>query len=271
MDGILGADYDVSFKILFHLSRGLISSRLFGSLGVADGDVELPKVNNPRADIVARCGDGVLRHVEIETRNRLETPRRKAEYYLALYRHMHDHVEQVLLYADVEPLTMPSTFVTPSMHYAFRILDLSTLDGEPLLASDDWGDNILALLTQVEKERVLCRVEEQLRKLDGEEQQNAAGILTIISGIMGIEESVARRVNMIDIMENKVIGPAIRKGIEQGREEGIEQGRAQGREEGKEEGREEGKEQGERDMLVRLLSRKFGVLPMQTLRKIETA
>ena len=77
---------------------------------------------------------------------------------------------------------------------AFRILDLSTLDGEPLLASDDWGDNILALLTQVEKERVLRRVEEQLRKLYGEEQQTAAGILTIISGIMGIEESVARRV-----------------------------------------------------------------------------
>jgi len=34
----------------------------------------------------------------------------------------------------------------------------------------------------------------------------------IVSGIIGLEEAVVRRLNMIDIMENKVLGPAILKG-----------------------------------------------------------
>ena len=62
-------------------------------------------------------------------------------------------------------------FETPSMRFEFRILDLKTWDGEPLLASEDWGDNVLALLTPVEQERVLQRVEEQIHKLNGEEKR----------------------------------------------------------------------------------------------------
>src|ERR1700685_3759796 len=81
-----------------------------------------------------------------------------------------------------------------------------------MLASDDWGDNLLALLTQVEQERVLLRVEQQIRKLKGEEQETAARLFIIISGIIGIEETVVRKLHMIDIMENKVLGPAILKG-----------------------------------------------------------
>ena len=57
------------------------------------------------------------------------------------------------------------------MRFEFRILDLKTWDGEPLLASEDWGDNVLALLTPVEQERVLQRVEEQIHKLNGEEKR----------------------------------------------------------------------------------------------------
>jgi len=101
-------------------------------------------------------------------------PRRKAEYYMGFWRLLNEHVEQVLLYAGQRPLTMSPVFQTPSMHYEYQILDLKTWDGEPLLASEDWGDNVLALLTPVEQERVLQRVETQIRKLKGEEQQEGA-------------------------------------------------------------------------------------------------
>src|ERR1019366_6453999 len=114
------------------------------------------------------------------------------------------------------PLTMSPVFETPSMRFEFRILDLKTWDGEPLLASEDWGDNVLALLTPVEQERVLQQVEEQIHKLNGEEKHDAANLCMIISAIMGIGAEVVKRIHMIDIMELEVIGPAIRKGIEQG-------------------------------------------------------
>jgi len=169
--------------------------------------------------------------------------RRKAEYYLGFWRLLDEHVEQVLLFASQRPLTMSPVFETPSMRHQFRILDLKTLDGEPLLASEDWGDNVLALLTAVEQERVLQRVEAQIRKLKGEEQQNAASLFVIISGIMGIAKDVARRIHMIDIMQNEVIGPAIRKGIAQGKTQ----------------------------LLSQLLTTKFGPLPDHAVERLHSA
>ena len=38
----------------------------------------------------------------------------------------------------------------------------------------------------------------------------------VISGLRDLEKTVARRINMIDLMENKVFGPAILKGEHQG-------------------------------------------------------
>jgi hypothetical protein len=70
-------------------------------------------------------------------------------------------------------MRMRPVFETPGMQYEFQLLDIREVDGEPLLASDDWRDNLLALLTQVDQERVLLRVEQQIRKLKGEEQEPA--------------------------------------------------------------------------------------------------
>jgi hypothetical protein len=96
------------------------------------------------------------------------------------------------------------------------------MDGDDLLASDDWADNEWALLTKSDPEKVIRVVLGKLRLLSGEEQEIATTSFVILSGLIGMEEEVERRLNtaMIDIMENKVLGPAIRKGLEQGREQG---------------------------------------------------
>ncbi len=56
---------------------------------------------------------------------------------------------------------------------------------------------------------------------------------------------------MIDIMENKILGPAIRKGIEQGRTEG--------------------RAEGERLVLSRQLTTRFGPLPESALARLRRA
>ena len=60
---------------------------------------------------------------------------------------------------------------------------------------------------------------------------------------------------MIDIMENKILGPAIRQGLEQGRLEG----------------RIEGRLEGERGVLLRQLARKFGSLPDSIATRVQKA
>ena len=57
----------------------------------------------------------------------------------------------------------------------------------------------------------------------------------------------------LDIMDHKILGPAIRKGIAEGRAQGVEQGIA--------EGLEKGMEAEARQFLRQLVERRFGALP----------
>jgi len=134
---------------------------------------------------------------------------------------------------------MRHVFETPSMRYEYHLLDRHEVDGKPLIRSNDWGDNLLALLTPVEQERVLRRVEEQIRQLKGEEQRTAARIFVILAGIIGIAKTVVRRLKMIDVMENEVLGPAVLKG--------------------------------EATIVARLLEKRFGALPEWVAEKLGSA
>ena len=131
-------------------------------------------------------------------------------------------------------------------------------DAEPLLASPDWVDNVLALLAKGSPERALDVVLPRIRALQGDEQELAAGALTLLSGILGMEAAVKcklREVGMIDVMENKILGPAIRKGLAQGLAQG----------------REEGLKQGKQELLRKLLLAKFGPLPGWASRRLKSA
>ncbi len=64
---------------------------------------------------------------------------------------------------------------------------------------------------------------------------------------------------MIDLIENKVLGPMIQQKYEQGLERGIEQGLEQGRAAGKHE------------LLRDLLAEKFGALPAWALQRLDSA
>jgi hypothetical protein len=207
---------DVSLKLLFQWSRGLVARALFGGPVAEWLNVELPEIRNLRADLLARGVDGSYRHLELEARNTVTLGRRVAEYHLGFLGRLGVPVEMVVLYVGKEPLRMKGEFRTPWMRFRYRLLDIREFDGEPLLASDDLGDNMLALLTRLDQERVLARVEEQLQRLPGGKRAEAARLFVVISGLRDLEETVSRRLDMIDIMENKVLGPAILKGEHQG-------------------------------------------------------
>ena len=118
------------------------------------------------------------------------------------------------------------------MDFRFEIVNLREFEAEPLLASPDWADNALALLAKGEREKALVTVISRLRGLQREDQNWAASTLLLLSGILGIEQTVNERlkeVGMINVMENKVLGPMLQQQFEQaerkGRSEGILEGR----------------------------------------------
>lgn len=213
--------FDVTFKYLFRRSQGVLSRMLFGDV-VEWPNIELPDVRNPRADLLARTADGSLRQVELQFNNDSAMPLRMLDYYAGIRRLHKEPLYQTVLYAGRTPLTMPSHYLSPTTRHEYTIVNLREMDGEELLASDDWTDNEWALLTKSDPERVFRIVSNKLRMLSGDEQQKAASTFVILGGILGIEKELERRLQdeMIDLLENKVLGPAIRQGLEQGRSQG---------------------------------------------------
>jgi hypothetical protein len=201
----------------------LLSRLLFGEV-VDWPNVELPEVRNLRVDLLAHCADGAYRQLELQVNNDTQMPFRMLEYAVALQRSLGQPVEQTVLYVGRGPLTMPASYQGPRTRHDYTILNLREMDGTPLLESDDWTDNEWALLTRTEPEAVMRVVLAKLDKLTGSEQQEAASSFVLLGGILGLETEIARRIRdemSIDVMENQVLGPAIRKGLEQGRQEGI--------------------------------------------------
>jgi hypothetical protein len=247
--------YDVSLKALFlHEGDGMIRRMLFGTRVVEHLAMEQPQVFNHRADMVVRTEDGLLHQVEFQVSNEAGFGLRMLEYYSYLVRVHGQHVVQTVLYLGREPMRLEKGYQSPSIDFRFEILNLREFDAEALLASDDWADNALALLARGEPKAAIDRLMLRLRGMQSDEQGWAAGTLLLLSGILGLEETVGTRlkeVGMINVMENKVLGPMLHREYEKG----VEAGREAGRE----------------SVLLDLLAEKFGTLPQWVVERVHGA
>ena len=172
---------------------------------------------------VARTIDGEIHHVEFQTTNEPGFGLRMLGYYYYLISTHKKHVVQTVLYMGRDPLRLESTFTTPSLELRYEIINLSEYDAESLLASDDWADIVMALLAKGDPSKVLTVATERLRKMGRDDQAWASGTLLLLSGILGIEATVNARLkeaDVINVMENKVLGPMILQEYEKGRGEG---------------------------------------------------
>lgn len=251
--------YDVSLKSLFqHDGDGIIRRRLFGGRVIEHLATEQPQVLNNRADLVVRTEDGSLHQVEFQTANEADFGRRMYEYYAYLHCAHRQHVVQTVLYLGREPMRLETGYRTPSMDFRFEIVNLREYDAEMLLGSDDWADIALALLANGDREKVLAVAVSRLRQMGREERAWASGTIILLSGILGMEDTVNERMKeagMIDLMENKVVGPMILQAEQRGRNEG----------------RQEGRQEGMQGLLLDLLTEKFGLLPEWATQRLHAA
>ncbi len=243
--------YDVSLKALFlREGDGVIRRLLFGSKVTEHLSTEQPRISNQRADMVVRTENGSLHHVEFQASNEAGFPLRMLEYYVWLVRVHQQHVVQVVLYMGRDPLRMDQAWTSPSMNFHFQMVNLRDFDAGVLLASEDWADNALALLAKGEPESALEAILPRLRAMRSDDQSWAAGTLVLLSGILGLEEKVNGRLKelgMINVMENKVLGPMMQQKFEQGLEKG------------------------QQDMLREILADKFGPLPAWAMQRLQGA
>ena len=248
-------DYDVVLKGL--LQNSLQLHLLTGGRIISWLPTELPKVQNLRVDLLGETDDGGLIQIEVQSTNDADIPLRMLEY-LVLINRVHGRIpRQILLYVGRKPLRMASRLEWADGEARFTTVDLSTVDGEPLVASPDPGDNILGVLTRLKDDRAaLRRILQKLSRLERDQADRYFQNLLILAGLRGLEEIVkeeATKLLTIDLSENKVLGPAYTRGLEEGRQQGQLEGHLEGQLLGQIEGR--------RGLLRRLIESKFGPLP----------
>ena len=83
-------------------------------------DVELPKVQNLRLDLLGETVDGGLVHLELQSSNDVAMPFRMVEYCLVVHR----------------LFEMQSKLRGPDLSFHYRLIDFRTLNGDRLPESE---------------------------------------------------------------------------------------------------------------------------------------
>jgi predicted transposase YdaD len=254
-------EYDVALKHIITRPGSSILEQLTGASSLKWINVEAPKVSNRRVDLLGELPDGKLVHIELQSRNEKDFPLRMAEYLFGIGLRYGRLPRQVALYVGEAPLRMKDRVEGPDLSVRFHLVDIRELDGERLLASANLGDNVLAVLTRLsEQPKVVRRILERIAAGRPAERDRALAELFIVAGLRKMEDEARREAKQMpilnDIMDNEVIGPAIRQGLAQGMEQGIEKGLEMGRAEG------------QMDLLVSLIEKRFGIIPRAISRRI---
>ena len=142
-------EYDVALKLLLQGSASLTMRALTGTAIAKWLDVELPKVQNLRLDLLGETVDGDLIHLELQSSNDATMPLRMAEYCLGVFRLFGRFPRQVVLYVGEPQMRMESGLRGPDVLFQYRLIDIRTLDGERLLESQEVGDNVIAILARL--------------------------------------------------------------------------------------------------------------------------
>ena len=242
-------EYDVALKRILTRPGSALLASLTGGGAVDWLNVELPKVNNLRVDLLAVSASGELIHFELQSRNERDLALRMAEYFFAIWRQYGKLPRQIVLSVGEKRLRMKNFIAGPNLNFRFHLVDVRDLDGEKLLARPSLSDNVIAILTRLGSEpgtvrRILTRIADGQEELRGE----ALMELSILAGLRKLTGEVKREAKRMpileDIMDNEIFGPAIRQGLAQGRAEGLVEGRVEG----------------QMEILLRLIERKFGTV-----------
>jgi predicted transposase YdaD len=247
-------DYDVALKLLLQGSARLTMLAVIGGPIEKWLNIELPKVQNLRADLLGETADGELVHVELQSANDSTMPLRMAEYCLGVFRQFKKFPRQIVLYVGEAPLGMESALSGRELSFRYRTIDIRDLDGDRLLESEETGDNVIAILARLrDKEGAVRKIVGRIAKLPAGERDFAFQQLILLAGLRRLSKTVEKETRTmpiyIDLLENEVIGPAYKRGLEEGELKG------------KLEGELKGKLEGELKIIRQLIEKRFGPIP----------
>jgi hypothetical protein len=186
-------EYDVALKNILTRPDSALLTALTGSPSLRWLNVEAPLVRNLRVDLLGESPDGELIHIELQSRNEKDFAMRMGEYSFGVGLRHGRLPRQVALYVGAEPLRMKNQVAGSGWMFRYHLVDIRDLDGEELLASENLGDNVIAILTRLGGEPdAVRRVLKQIAKGPPAERDRALAELSILAGLRELDAEVKR-------------------------------------------------------------------------------
>ncbi len=266
---------------------GLSDMRIIGTRPSA---VPLISVQEHLLDRVFVLADHSLLHLEFQS-TRERTLYRFYRYAVALTLQYQTPVRTVVIYL-VPAGDAPTRLELGSVDYTVQNISIAEKDGTATwarlrtLAPEDWAEGDIMDLAffpfmkdaRTQAERAILAAKLASTIPGGMGRLASALIVGLTSSLVEPDvlksmKEVIRMNDLITELAQEALARGWKEGIERGRELGLEQGKELGLEQGKqlglEVGKAEGRVQGRRELLVALLSARFGELPVEMTTQLE--
>ncbi len=256
-----GFDFDGALKEMFQLDQPSVLDRLTRGVKVkAFLNVELPRVQERRVDLVVLLEDETILHVEIQSTNDGSIVYRMITYYALIKQTYRRPVRQVILYVGEDRMKMPDRLEEDGNRLVYGLMDIREFDAEALMATGNRADLALAVLGGGGGAN-LRGILQKAAKLKGAARGRVLAQILLLAGLRGMAGRVEWEMKtmgvVIDITKNPVLMRWRREAIE----EGEAKGRAEGLSMGLSQGLSKGLSQGMSKILLEQLETKFGALP----------
>jgi len=252
--------FDTTLKNLFLRQIETGALRRWIDIEVAEWlPTELPESRNLHVDLLGRSLSGELLHIEIQSHNDSEMAFRMADYAFAIARRYGAVPRQLVIYVGRQPLQMSNSWIRGGFQFSCPIIDVRSLDPEPLLDSGGLDDSIFAVLTGITDVRAtLVRIVRRISAESEPKRSEARHELMILLGLRDFGgiinlEALEPMPIILDLEEHTLYGPRHRKLLEEDRVKSLAAGQIEG----------------ERRLLTAQLTRRFGPLSRAITERLE--
>jgi predicted transposase YdaD len=262
-------DFDGTLKELFQQDRPTLLGRLTRGIAIKEFvNVELPKVQQRRVDLLIALADGTLLHVEFQSARDRHIAYRMLEYRALIQRRYARPLRQMLLFVGKGAARPPDGIRQAGLSFRYEVMDLREIQADELIRTGNTGDLALAVLAGGADARVRDIVR-RAAPLKRPQRDKLLTKILVLAALRGLAEKVEWELKhmpvMIDIDDIPMIRHVYREAEAKGRAEGEAKGRAEGEAKGRAEGEAKGEAKGEArgkaKALHALLEAKFPPLP----------
>jgi hypothetical protein len=226
-------DFDATLKDLFQRDRPTLLRRLSHGVrvkGFLSLNVELPRVEQRRVDLLVSLADNSLLHVEFQSARDPAMPYRMLEYWLLIKRHFQRPLGQAVLMVG-EAAGGASDFEEDGLRFQYEIIELRKIDAKELIQTGNYGDLALAVLASGGDKRVR-EILERAAAVKGPARDRLLVQVLILSGLRGISGKVEWELKHMSvtmpIAKHQFLARIGRQAFEEGKAKGEARGEARG-------------------------------------------